>query len=212
MFTNLPIVKYFLFTLLALLIAGQVEAQSNLNLKFFGLSLHPKGDVNAPLMPLNPDKKGYFVFNLGGTLGYEHFLKPDKFSLKAIQAVYSDCAAQLGGFTHLGVRWVIFKKGKHSLNGGFGPTLVYRRNWYELDNYEDSGFFKGGQDVKYQYKFIPYAGEFEYNLALNEQYEFSTTFIPGFPSLMSLSFGIRYWLPQKKKTEAPLPVQPAVRR
>ena len=200
-----------LLFIILLTFALQVQAQKNLNLKFFGLSLHPKGDVNAPLMPLNPDQKGYLVLNLGGSLGYEHFLKPDKFSLKAIQAVYSDCAAQLGGFTHLGMRWVVFKKGKHSLNGGFGPTLVYRRNWYQLENYRDSGFFDGGSGSKWQYKFIPYAGEFEYNLALNERYEFSTTFIPGYPSLMSLSFGLRYWLPQKKKVLPELPKDPAVR-
>lgn len=161
-------------------------------------------------MPLNPDKKGYLVFNLGGTLGYERFVRKDKFSLKAIQAVYSDCAAQLGGFTHLGVRWVVFKKGKHSLNGGFGPTLVYRRNWYRLNNYQDSGFFDGGSKSTWQYKFIPYAGELEYNLAINDTYEFSTTFIPGYPSLMSLSFGVRYWLPQKKKNPASPIISPAV--
>src|SRR5687768_16694856 len=99
--------KYiYLIFVLFFLFSARVKAQSNLNLKFFGLSLHPNGDVNGPLLPLNPDKKGYLVLNLGGSLGYEYFLKKDKFSLKAIQAVYSDCAAQLGGFTHLGVRWV----------------------------------------------------------------------------------------------------------
>ncbi len=205
-------IKSVFFYLLFLIIILPAKAQSNINLKFFGLSLHPKGDVNAPLMPLNPDKKGYFVFNLGGSLGYERFLKPDKFSLKAIQAVYADCAAQLGGFTHIGVRWVVFNKGRHSLNGGLGPTLVYRRNWYRLPGYEDSGFFDGTTTSEWQYKFIPYAGEFEYNFALNEAYEFSTTFIPGYPSLMSLSFGIRYWLPKTQRKAPPPFDSPAVRR
>jgi len=162
-------------------------------------------------MPYNPDKKGYLVLNLGGTLGYEHFLKKDKFSIKAIQAIYADCAALLGGFSHVGVRWVIFKKGIHSLNGGFGPTLVYRRNWYQLKDYDDSGFFNGAPDDLWQYKFIPYAGELEYNLALNNRYDLSTTFIPGYPSLMSLSVGIRYWLPHKNKTPATQNAAPAVR-
>lgn len=203
---NFNLKNHLIFLLVLLLLAWPGHAQQNLNLKFFGISLHPKGDVNAPLMPLNPDNKGYLVFNLGGTLGYEYFLKPNKFSIKGIQAVYSDCAAQLGGFSHVGLRWVVFKRGKHSLNGGFGPTLVYRRNWYKLTNYQDSGFFNGGKDAKWQYKFIPYAGELEYNLALNDQYEFSTTFIPGYPSLMSLSFGVRYWLPLKQKVKKSAPV------
>ncbi|WP_026464183.1 hypothetical protein [Adhaeribacter aquaticus] len=190
-----------LFFLLVLL-SFTSRAQNNINVKFFGLSLHPKGDVNAPLMPLNPDKKGYLVFNLGGTVSYEHFIKPDKFSVKFIQALYSDCAAQLGGFTHLGVRWVIFNKNRHSLNGGFGPTFVYRRNWSSLEGYQDSGFFNGAPTDKWQHKFIGYAGEFEYNYRLTDKYDFSTTFIPGYPSLMSLSFGIRYWLNKEPRNKS----------
>ena len=194
-----------------LLFAIPVFSQSNLNLKFFGLSLHPRGDKNAKLMPLNPDKKGYLVLNLGGSLGYEHFLKPGKFSIKAIQALYSDCAAQLGGFTHLGARWVIFKNQKHSLNGGLGPTLVYRHNWYELEGYQDSGYFNGKVTDTWQYKFIPYAGELEYNYKISDQYELSTGFVPGYPDLISLSVGLRYWL-GKTKTEVKKPVEtPAVR-
>ena len=186
--------KYWLCLGLMLSSLAFSQAQSNINLKFFGLSVHPKGDPNAPLMPLNLDRKGYTVLNLGGSFAYEHFIKPEKFSLKVIQAVYSDCAALLGGFSHIGVRWVIFTKGKHSLNGGFGPTLVYRRNWYTLDNYQDSGFFNGKPSDTWQYKFIPYAGEFEYNFKLNQKTDFSTTFVPGYPSLISLSVGLRYWL------------------
>ncbi|WP_192823918.1 hypothetical protein [Rufibacter sp. LB8] len=168
--------------------------QSNVNLKFFGVSLHPKGEINAPLMPLNPDKKGYLVFNLGGALGYEHFLRRDKFSVKAIQALYADCALQVGGFSHVGVRWVVFKKGRHSLNGGIGPTLVFRRNWYRLKGYQYSGFFRGDKNDRWQYRLIPLAGELEYNLMVSERYELSTGLIPGYPSLISISFGLRRWI------------------
>ena len=177
-----------------LLLAFPGWGQANLNLKFFGVSLHPRGETNAPLMPLNPDKRGYLVFNLGGTLGYEYFLRKDKVSLKAVQSLYADCALQLGGFTHLGIRWVIFKKGKHSLNGGLGPTLVFRRNWYRLEGYQYSGFFKGQPEDTWQYNFIPYAGELEYNVAFNDKYELSTALIPGYPSLISLSVGLRRWI------------------
>lgn len=184
-------------------------AQRYWGIKYFGLSLHPKGDPNAPLMPLNLDKKGYFVLNLGGMLSYEQFWKPHKFSFKVIQAVYTDCAAQLGGFTHLGLRAVIFQNQRHSLSGGLGPTFIYRRNWYKLPGYQDSGFFDGTTYISWQYKFIPYAGELEYNYKISEKTDFSTTFVPGYPSLISLSFGLRFRLgkvPGKKLPvhEAPI--------
>ena len=188
-------------------------AQRNLGFKYFGLSVHPKGDPNAPLMPLNPDKKGYLVFNLGGMLSYEQFWKPQKYSFKVIQALYTDCAALLGGFTHIGVRALIFQNKRHSLNTGFGPTIIYRRNWHQLPGYQDSGFFKGTPRSAWQYKFIPYGGEIEYNYQLTEKIDFSTTFVPGYPSLISLSFGVRYRITKAsvkrhKLPEAPISVLP----
>ncbi|QHL87045.1 hypothetical protein GU926_06180 [Nibribacter ruber] len=187
------------WTLLLLLfliaLPGQAQLRRNVSLKYFGLTLHPKGDDNADLMPLNPDGKGYFVVNLGGSVSYEQFLKGDKFSIKAIQALYADCALQLAGFTHLGVRAVIFELGRHSLNGGLGPTLVYRRNWSTLDGYNMStSFFAGDPNDAWQYKMIWYAGELEYNYRLSDRTDLSTSFVPGYPNIMSLSFGVRVWL------------------
>ena len=78
------------------------------SLKFFGISLHPYGDENAHLMPLNPDKQGYLVLNIGGTLAHEIQIAESKFSVKLLQTLYSDCAAQTGGFSHLGFRAIIF--------------------------------------------------------------------------------------------------------
>ena len=189
--------------------SGKVMAQRFWGVKYFGISLHPKGDVNAPLMPLNPDKKGYLVFNLGGMVSYEQYFKPNKFSIKGIQAIYTDCAAQLGGFTHIGIRAVVFQTSRHSLNGGIGPTFIYRRNWHKLPGYQNSGYFEGKPDAAWQYKFIPYAGEFEYNYKLTEKTEFSVTFVPGYPDLMSLSVGVRFLLKtedhHKSKREGVVP-------
>ncbi|RNI27089.1 hypothetical protein EFA69_12990 [Rufibacter immobilis] len=188
--------------LLTLLFLGcswaQAQHRRNVNFKYFGLTLHPKGDDNAELMPLNPDGKGYLVLNIGASVGYEHFIVPDKFSVKAIQAFYADCALRFAGFTHLGLRGVVFTLGRHSLNGGIGPTLVYRRNWSELEGYNVStSFFGGDPEDKWQYKMIWYAGEFEYNYRLSDRTDFSVSFVPGYPDIMSLSFGVRYWLKEK---------------
>ncbi|WP_192821431.1 hypothetical protein [Rufibacter sp. LB8] len=188
--------RWLVFILLLLSpFAGEAQYRRNLNFKYFGLTLHPKGDDNAELMPLNPDGKGYFVMNVGASVGYEHFLGGTKFSVKALQALYADCAMQLAGFTHLGLRAVIFEAGRHSLNGGLGPTLVYRRNWSKLEGYNlSTSFFGGDASDKWQYRMIWYAGELEYNYRLSERTDFSTSFVPGYPNIMTLSFGVRYWL------------------
>src|SRR4051812_12410460 len=89
------------------------RAQDNIGLKFFGLSVHPKGDENAFLMPRRLDERGVCVINLGGMVSAEKFIFRDEISVKAIQGLYSDCAARLGGFTHFGLRGKIFKTEKH---------------------------------------------------------------------------------------------------
>jgi len=185
----------FLLSLLLGPFLAQAQYTRNISVKYFGLTLHPKGDDNAELMPLNPDGKGYFVFNLGASVSYEQFFVPDKFAFKAIQALYADCAMRFAGFTHLGVRATIFQIGPHALSGGLGPTLVYRRNWSTLDGYNlSTSFFGGDPEDTWQYRMIWYAGELEYNYRFSERADFSTSFVPGYPNIMSLSFGVRYWL------------------
>jgi hypothetical protein len=174
---------------------NKLRGQDNLGLKFFGLSIHPKGEIdNAEIMPLNPDGKGYFVMNLGGMICYEHFISKDLLSIKAIQALYSDCAARFGGFTHFGFRVKIFRINRHSLYGGLGPTLIYRRNWMEITGYVNPKRFKGEINDKWQYKFVWYGAELEYSYSINKRFDIATTFVPGYPNLMSLSLGIKYKL------------------
>lgn len=165
--------------------------QDNLGIKYFGLSIHPKGEKqNSFLMPNKLDKNAYFVINFGGEMMYEKFVYKDIVSVKIIQALYADCAEKLGGFSHIGVRAKIFKTGKHSLFGGIGPTLVYRKNWQKMNGYINPNRFKGDVNDKWQYLFLWYGGEFEYKYCINDKIDFSASFIPGYPDLMSLSVGV----------------------
>lgn len=188
--TNGNIINVFLLSSI-ILFSVSMKAQNNVGIKFFGLSIHPKGEYeNSFLMPNKLDKNGYLVMNFGAVVSYEHFFVDDRVSLKIAQALYSDCAARLGGFTHIGIRVRILKKGKHTLSGGIGPTIVYRRNWLELDGYVNPNRFKGGEDDKWQYLFLWYGGEFEYKYAINNKIDVTSSFVPGYPDLISLSFGI----------------------
>ena len=163
-------------------------------IKLTGLSVHPGGATNANLMKYKLDSKGVFVFNPGIRLSSEYFFYKDIVSIKAEQGLYADCANQFAGFTHIGLRGKIFQIGKHSLNGGIGPTNFFRKNWYKLDGYiDDVENFKGSPEDKWQWWFILYGGEFEYNYKVNEMIELSTSIVPFFPPYIPLviSFGLR---------------------
>ncbi|MCC9168782.1 hypothetical protein [Pontibacter harenae] len=178
--------------LLPLCVLAQDSLKSYKNaftVKLFGMSLHLRESPYPEIFPKRIDDKGYLVLNVGGIVGYERFVVRDAISVRVEQGIYTDCAASLAGFTHIGWRGRIFEKGRHSLNGGIGPTLVYRRDWNRIDGYEDDGYFnRSGQ---WQYKFYWYGGEFEYNYKLSEQTDFSANLVPGLPELISVGVGIR---------------------
>lgn len=185
--------RYLFVLVLVGLIELPVNAQDNFGVKFFGLSVHPKGEKeNAFLMPRRLDLDGYAVLNIGGVLSYEKFVVRDILSVKVASALYADCAAQLGGFEHIGVRAKIFKTQRHSLYGGIGPTLIFRENWLRLSGYKNLNRFRGDLDDRWQYLFLWYGGEFEYKYNLTKQYHFALSFVPGYPDLMSISFGLHY--------------------
>ena len=165
----------------------------NIGLKYFGLSLHPFGAYNnEKLMPLKFDDKGLFVLDVGFMASFEKYLWKDFVSIKFVQSIYGDCILQPAGFTHLGFRLKIFSIGKHQLNGGIGPTLIYRKNWYDVEGYDDSySFFEGSKDDFWQWRFLWYGGEFEYNYNVYKNIDLSVTFIPGFPDLLAFAFGVR---------------------
>jgi hypothetical protein len=190
------------FVLLFFLFCISGFSQDNFTVKFFGFSFHPDGDINAENMPTKIDKNGVAVVNLGLYFGYEKFVHKDKVSLKVITAYYSDCGGLFSGLVHVGVRGVILQLDKFSINGGLGPTFIYRRSWYsKFDNYVNSGFYSGNETDFWQYKFLWYGGEIEFNYKLNEFLDLSVTLVPGYPKLIDVSIGVRYRFGDKMKSK-----------
>lgn len=183
----------FLLIIFSWALPGRAQEQPTyknaFTVKFFGLSMHLRQTPYPELFKNRLDQKGIAVLNFGGIVGYDRFVVRDVISVRVEQGLYSDCASSLAGFTHLGWRGQIFRTGRHSLNGGFGPTLVYRRDWNRLKGYEDDGYFNRSGD--WQYKFYWYGGEFEYNYQLSRQYDLSLNLVPGIPELVSFGAGFR---------------------
>lgn len=183
------------FIVFNILVCQRAIAQDNIGVKFFGLSIHPKGEKeNAFLMPNKLDKDAYLVMNFGAELMYEKFLYKDVISAKIVQALYADCAEKLGGFSHIGIRIKIAKNEEHSFYGGIGPTLVYRKNWQKIEGYVNPNKFQGEADDNWQYLFLWYGGELEYKYVITDKLDFSVSFVPGYPDLMSLAFGVSFKL------------------
>lgn len=162
--------------------------------KAFGLSIHPQGALNHELMPWKIDERGVFVFNLGATVGFEAFVPGTPWlSIKAVQGGYLDCVGQPAGFSHLGLRLHTPSWGGFSVNGGVGPSLLYRKSWYDLRGYNDDfSFFRGGPHDFWQTRFLWYGGELEFNEALGRGWALSQTLVPGYPDLISISIGFKY--------------------
>lgn len=178
-----------------LISCSYTQGQESLGVRFFGLSIHPYGQgENAAIMPLRLDSDAYLVQNLGTILAYERPIYRDFILTKCAVGLYSDCAAQFAGFFHLGLRARIFTLGRHSLYGGIGPTLVFRRNWLHIPEYQDQKHFRGAIDDKFQYLFLWYGGDFDYRYQITQRWDLALTFIPGYPDLISFSFGFNYLL------------------
>jgi hypothetical protein len=167
-----------------------------IGIKYVGVRSHPVGDINAHLFPrkFSFDTKGIFVLNNGIMASFGKNVWKDFLSIKLMQAAYADCALVTAGFSHLGFRLKVFSLGKHEINGGIGPTFVYRQNWYRFEEYDDNparNFYGGGPEDDWQWRFIWYGGDIEYNYNLHNNIDLSVNVIPGIPYLIAVACGIR---------------------
>lgn len=165
-------------------------------IKYLGLGWHPSEASRIPeYMPLKLDKEGYFVLNLGATTGIERYFGGDsflnRFGIEFVGGMYFDCVMNFSSLMHIGFRGKIIDSEKHGLNAGLGPTIVFRKNWSDNvpDYIDQRDYYNVSRNEKYQYKFIWYAGEIEYNYKFDPHNYLSVSLIPGFPNYVLLMVG-----------------------
>lgn len=170
-----------------------LKAQDNLGFNFLFMTWHPGGDDMAFLQPNKLDKKATLVLNWGGVVHYERFIFRKRLSIKLAQGAYSDCAQLFAGHTHLAFRLNLLNSNRHDLRVGFGPTLVYRKSWDRLPGYVQQNRYlktKGN----WQYAFVWYGGEVEYDYRIAKNWDLNFHVIPGLPDFFTFGLGFRYWL------------------
>ncbi|MBD2702873.1 hypothetical protein IC229_19660 [Spirosoma sp. BT702] len=168
------------------------QAQGNVGLRFVFGTLHPKGNKMAFLMPLRLDDNATFVLNWGFIGSYQYYFHKKRWSVKVAQGMYSDCAKLFAGHTHLGLRVNLLRSERHYLEFGFGPTFVYRETWYRFPDYhQETGLLKNTN--RWQWNFVWYGGEIEYDYKLNPKLDLTVNAIPGYPDFITFGLGLRYW-------------------
>jgi len=195
--------KIIFFSFLSLFFCKFVVGQSNINLKLITLSVYPVESENVALFKYGIDKKGLYAFEPGIILSYEYFGGDQRTSFELSQAVFIDRAAQLAGFTHIGIRRVVFTHYRHSLCLGIGPAFYYRNNWSDLSGYvEDEGYSTEGE---YQYKLVWLSGEIEYGCYISKKVDIMASLNMTHPKAFSLAVGLRYWISKKKRKACDCP-------
>lgn len=180
--------------LLLFLLSGRKSfAQDNFGLRFVFGTLHPGGDSTAYLQPRKLDKNAVAVLNWGFIASYQRYIYKKRIALKVAQGGYSDCAELFAGHTHLGFRVNFLNGRRHYLEFGFGPTFVYRQNWNRLDGYvQQTPRLKNSEH--WQYAFVWYGGELEYDYKISKNIDLNINVIPGYPDFYTFAIGARYWL------------------
>ena len=173
--------------------------QSNISLKYFGLTIHPFGDQLAHIQPYRLDDKAYFVLNIGGFVKYERYIWEDILTLNIAQGVFSDCSAGLASVSSLGFHLLIKEKERHHFYIDIGSALFFREDWNRFDDYKDSGGYKklSYANKNWQYGLYPVSAMFEYDYSISDKTNFSVSLAP-YP-VIAIGMGIKYWFSKNFK-------------
>ena len=177
----------------AFLFFSKTFAQSNVSLKYFGLTIHPFGDDMANIQPYKLDDEAYFVLNFGGIAEYEKFIWEDIVALTVSQGIFNDCSNGLSGISHIGLQVLLLEKNKHRLYVDGGPTFYVREDWNRFKDYEDLGNFERRKmyNRSWQYRLFLISGAFEYDYDISSNKTISVSIIP--LPVVAFGFGFKYW-------------------
>lgn len=189
-----------------------LSAQSNLAVKYFGLTIHPFGDRTASYQPYKLDPKAYAVFNYGAFIEYEKFIREQSFSVKIAQGIFADCSNGLAGATFIGLKGLLRPIGRHRIGLAVGPLFVVRKSWSRFPDYKGSKIFKELTNTRIgdvQHAFYPLAIDIEYDYNLSSSCDLSASFTPGFPFVMTFAVGVKYWFSKdfKERTHSLLKIK-----
>lgn len=188
--------KYVITLFTSALLFSFSEAQNTHSLKYFGLTIHPFGDSYAYLQPNKLDKDAHFVLNFGLMYEFEHFIRKDELSLKLGTSLLADCSNGWASANMFALKAHAIKTQKHRLGLAIGPLFYIRESWERFSSYDNTSKFSTSQSAvlgDVQYLFFWYGITIDYDVKISPKLDFSTTFTPGVPYVLTLAFGVKYW-------------------
>jgi len=191
--------KGILTSILIFTLIFNILSQDNLSLKLITVTLNPLSKRNDMILVNKLDKAGNFTLEPGVLASYENFSGDLIFSVKALQGVYFDACSKLSGFTHIELKYELFRIWKNSVNIGAGPSFHYRKTWADIDGYVDENIYTASGD--WQYKIIWLSGELEYNFYLSKLGDFTCSLNFIHPRSISFAIGYKLWLSRKKRSK-----------
>jgi hypothetical protein len=186
--------------LLAIFFTCQLMAQTTIKVKppryfsvqWLGWTFHPGGSSLPQNTPWKLDAKGMFILNPGVAFSYDWQARKNVF-WRAAAGYYGDCALLNAGYLHFGFRWEALRFGRHSFNGGLGPTFFFRQDWHRFSDYKGDPIYGNNVWQGWQYRFIP-VGEVEYLFKINSRWQFQYSVVPCYPVVVNSKMGLRWLL------------------
>ncbi len=172
--------------------AEKTQRPRHISIQWLGWTLHPYGGSMPQNNPWKLDPKATVLINPGVAFSYDWQLNKNVF-WRAAGGYYGDCALLHAGYLHFGFRWEALRFGRHSFNGGFGPTLFFRQDWHRFKEYSGDPIYNNRVWCGWQYRFIP-VGEVEYLFKINKRWQFQYSVVPGYPVVINSKMGVRILL------------------
>ncbi len=149
------------------------------NLKFYGYSHHLDQD---------------WFFHPGIQIDRDYYIK-DWLIGRASVSCYEDSGGLVAGFFHLGFRINARKFNSMYVRLGFGPSFIWRQNWWvhKSETYQGNSFYGTTPHFgRFEYAFLFYGGDIEIEWRLKSGKRVVYALIPGYPVIFANSVGIRF--------------------
>lgn len=189
---------FSLFLLLLIFFNNTITAQNSVSFKANTLT-YQFTDTQPELANLKLTNDGKLAIEPGVIIAYEAYATSNT-ALKLSQAVIFDKTGHLAGATSAMIKFRLLKSFKHSIYAALGPTLHFRKNWADMDEYIDEPIYNSTDE--WQHKISWLSAEIEYNYYLNRKMDLSISLNHIQAESIGLAVGVKYWInkkPRKKR-------------
>ena len=156
---------------------------------------HPKWAWNQKAYGVTRHLEKDWLLHVGTEIDIDYYINP-MFILRGTFATYKDSGNLWAGFFHFGPRIEAQKFKNIFIRVGFGPTLIFRQNWWlHKPAYTGNAFYgKTRHDKEFESAFLLYGGDVEVEWKVSQKYSVVYALIPGYPVIFANNIGIRsYW-------------------